>query len=380
MTAPIIRFRSTAATPAAIADEIAAGGAGAALSVLFASSDHDLGELGQALAARGGGRMIGASTGRVIGAAGVEARGVTGFHLPAERFVVAEAMLEDAAAASLPDLRERVRGLLARLEREAGPGRPHRFALLLVDAEARCEERLAATLGLELSGMPLVGGSAGDVFFNPLGRQPVGAPLLYAGRGVRGAALLCLVASSTPVAAYCHNHYVAGERKVVVTAADPPRRLVREIDGRPALGVYTALCGLPRRGLHGEDFAPYPLMVKIGGQFYARGVQRIADRGALEFACAIERGLVATLARPGNMVARLEELFGDMRARIGTPELVIGLDCAARAAYMEREGLTAQIGALLTAHAVTGFATLGEQYNTVHANNSFTCLGLAARA
>jgi hypothetical protein len=27
---------------------------------------------------------------------------------------------------------------------------------------------------------------------------------------------------------------------------------------------------------------------------------------------------------------------------------------------------------------VTGFSSLGEQFNTMHANNSFTCLGIAS--
>jgi hypothetical protein len=375
--APIVRFRSAGAAAAA-AETIAGGAADAALTVLFASGHYDLGELGRALAARGVGRVVGAATGRVIGTRGVEAHGVTGFHLPAQRFAVAETLIEDAAALALPEARERIRLLRAALERGAGAGFPHRFALLLVDAEARCEERLAAMLGMELSGVPLVGGSAGDLYFNPLGHGPDGAPLLYHGRGCRGAALLCLVATSAPLAAYCHNHYVTGERKAVITGADPPRRIVHEIDGRPALKVYAALCGFRRAALSGEDFAPYPLMIRIGGQYYARGVQRIAEGGALEFACAIERGLVVAIARPGDMVQRLAELFDTMRARLGRPELVIGLDCAARAAYMERQSLTERIAPLLAAHAVTGFATLGEQYNTIHANNSFTCLGLAS--
>jgi hypothetical protein len=376
--APIVRFRSAGAGIAAAAEAVAAGADGAALTVLFASSHYDLAELGGALAARGLTRVVGAATGRVIGARGVEAHGVTGFHLPARRFAVAETLIEDAAAFALPDARERIRELRAALERGAGGAMPHRFALLLVDAETRCEERLAAMLGMELSGVPLVGGSAGDLYFNPLGHGPGGAPLLYHGRGLGGAALLCLVATAAPLAAYCHNHYVTGERKVVITAADPPRRIVHEIDGRPALKVYASLCGFKRTVLSGEDFAPFPLMIRIGGQYYARGVQRVAGGGALEFACAIERGLVVAIARPGDMVERLAELFATLRARIGTPELVIGLDCAARAAYMERQGLTGRIESLLTAHAVTGFASLGEQYNTIHANNSFTCLGLAA--
>jgi hypothetical protein len=79
------------------------------------------------------------------------------------------------------------------------------------------------------------------------------------------------------------------------------------------------------------------------------------------------------------MIANLENLLASMRGRIGAPELVIGIDCAARTACMEREGLPQGIETLMQAHAVMGFASLGDQFNTIHANNSFTCLGIASR-
>jgi len=140
--------------------------------------------------------------------------------------------------------------------------------------------------------------------------------------------------------------------------ADPARRLVREIDGRPALEVYAAACGFRKRPREGLDFAPFPLMIRIGGQYYPRGMQRIYADGTLEFACALEPGLVVALGKPGNMIARLDELLSAMRAQIGAPELIIGFDCAARTAYMEREGLTLGIETLTRPHAVTGFASL----------------------
>jgi hypothetical protein len=121
-------------------------------------------------------------------------------------------------------------------------------------------------------------------------------------------------------------------------------------------------------------------MIRIGGHYYARGMQRIYPDGALEFACALEPGLVVALGKPADMIASLEALFTAMRRQIGVPELVIGVDCAARTAYMERQGLTAGIEGLLREHHVTGFASLGEQFNTIHANNSFTCLGVAPPA
>jgi hypothetical protein len=374
----IARFRSSG-DPAATAAVIAAGSEDSALTVIFASG-HDLAALGRELAARGSMHAIGAATGRIIGADGFEATGVSGFHLPAGRFAAANVVLEEVAGMGLPEVRGRVRELRLELARSAGPALTHCFALLLVDAESRCEERLAAVLGMELNGVPLIGGSAGDLYFNPLGHPHGGATLLHRNLPQRGAAILSLVASATPIIAYCHNHYIHSDKKFVITNADPARRLVREIDGRPALEVYAAACGFRKRPRESRDFAPFPLMIRIGGHYYPRGMQRIYPDGTLEFACALEPGLVVALGKPGDMIARLDDLLAGMRAQIGAPELIIGVDCAARTAYMEREGLTRGIEALMRPHAVTGFASLGEQFNTIHANNSFTCLGVAAQS
>ena len=369
-------FRASGDT-AAVAAAIAAERGDSALTMVFASTVHDLAALGRELAQRGVHRVIGASTGRVIGAAGFEPVGISGFHLPAGRFATADTVFEDVAGMGLPELRARVH----QLQLDLGPGPdgslPHRFALLLVDAESRCEERLAAVLGMELNGMPLIGGSAGDLYFNPLGHPPGSTRLLYHGSAKRGAAILCLVASASPVIAYSHNHYMQSDKKFVITDADPARRLVREIDGRPALAVYATACGFRRPPRASRDFAPFPLMIRIGGHYYARGMQRIYPDGALEFACALEPGLVVALAKPADMIASLDGLFAAMRRQIGAPDLVIGFDCAARTAYMESQGLTKGVEALLKEHAVTGFSSLGEQFNTIHANNSFTCLGIA---
>jgi hypothetical protein len=369
-------FRSAGDTAAAAA-AIAAGSSDTALTVVFATAEHDLAILARDLAARGVERVIGASTGRVISAGGFEPAGVVGFHLPAGRFAAADTVFEDVAGMGLPELRARVHQLQLELGGAPGGAFEHRFALLLVDAESRCEEWLTAVLGMELNGVPLIGGSAGDLYFNPLGHPPGSTRLLYHGSAKRGAAILCLVASASPVIAYCHNHYMPSDKKFVITDADPARRLVREIDGRPALAVYAAACGFRRPPRESRDFAPFPLMIRIGGHYYPRGMQRIDSDGALEFACALEPGLVVALAKPGDMVASLEALFAAMRLRIGAPDLVIGVDCAARTAYMERQGLSKGVEALLREHAVTGFSSLGEQFNTIHANNSFTCLGVA---
>lgn len=377
MSTPAIRaFRATGDV-ASVAQTIAIDHAPGALSMLFASTDYDLSALGAELKKRKVERVLGAATGRVISAQGFKPDGIAGVTLPAGRFAAVDTLLEDVAGMALPELRGRVQALRRELDARAG-ARAHRFAVLMVDAESRCEERLAGVLGMELTGVPLIGGSAGDLYFNPLGHPPGSTRLLFDHRGRRGAAILCLVASESPVAAFCHNHYMPSSKKMVITEADPARRLVREIDGRPALEVYALACGFRKVPRESGEFSPYPLMIRIGGHYYARGMQRIYPDGTLEFACALEPGLVVALGRPGDMLASLDEMFATMRQRIGMPALVLGVDCAARTALMQREGLSEGIEALLRRHQVTGFSSLGEQFNTVHANNSFTCLGIAA--
>jgi len=113
----ITRFRSSG-DPVAAAAVIAADSADSALTVVFASA-HDLAALGRELAVRGIRHVIGAATGRIIGADGFEATGVSGFHLPAGRFAAANVVLEEVAGMGLPEVRAHVRELRLELARAA---------------------------------------------------------------------------------------------------------------------------------------------------------------------------------------------------------------------------------------------------------------------
>lgn len=346
--------------------------------VLFCTPQFDLGALGAALRAGGVEDVTAATTGRSIGAGEFVPHAIVGFQLPASRFKVADALIEDAARFGLQEASDLTRALRRRLGRNVSERFPHQFGMLLVDAEPRCEERLTAALGTELAGVPLVGGSAGDSYFHPEGLNPGAARILHRGTARRGAAVLCLVASATPVYAVSHTHYVPDRRRrVVITEADPARRLVIEIDGERAVESYARAAGLATLPRHAGDCAPHPLMVRIGGQYFARGLQRLHPDGALEFACAMEPGMVLAVARPGDMVVELSGMFAQMRAAIGPPELVVGFECSARTVEMERAGLASAVGQVFSDNAVVGFCTLGEQFNTIHVNNSFTCVGIA---
>lgn len=350
-------------------------------TLLFCTPHYDLGRVGAALRHAGRERVMAAMTGRAIGIRGFAARGISGIHLPVPGFKVADALISDVTQFGLNEARQLVRALRRRLGAHASARLPYQFGLLVADAMPRCEERVTAALGTELAGVPLIGGSAGDTYFHPDMQGLESSRVLHRGAARNGAAVFCLVASAFPIHALSHTHYVPDRRRrVVITEADPARRLVFEIDGRPALQAYQEAAGLDHPARAAGDFASHPLMVRIGGQYFARGLQRVHADGSLEFACAMEPGMVLSVARPRDMVRELSEMFARMRSAIGPPQLVVGFECAARTAEMEQGGLTAAVGRVFTGNSVTGFCTLGEQFGAIHVNNSFSCVGIGAGA
>ncbi len=346
------------------------------LMVLFITAGYDMARIGRLMARRGRHHVLGAATGCAFGPGGFHRHGITGFRLPAPRFVAVDALIEDVTRFGVPDARRLAVNLREKLHRTRPGAAQAEFGFVLIDSEARCEERLMAALGMEFAGLPIVGGSAGDVYFNPAAHPAGSKRLLYKDRALHNAAIFCLVASQSPVMALTHNHYRAGTRKVVITEADPERRLVREINGRPALAEFAAACGFRKPPATIAQYAAHPLMIRVGGHYFARGVQRVFEDGSIEFACAIESGVVAAIGMPDDMLARLRGMFADIRRSLGPPELVMGFDCAARTVCMEQGEMTPGVVGEFEANRVVGFSAIGEQFNTAHVNNSFTALAI----
>jgi glutathione S-transferase len=247
---------STATDEAVVAAELLAqcADAGPGLVVLFATMSLDLGRLGELLRAGGRETVVGAATGRAIGSRGFLKHGVTGFLLPASRYAVAAALIEKSTRLGAGEAALLVGGLRAELD--AGPGAAfrQRFALLLVDAEPRCEEPLTATLGLALSGIPLVGGSAGDLYFNPAGHRPEAARVLAGTRSLPGGAVLLFLAEKRVQGIETVEvNLMAGEhRREPLVELNPLARVpTLVLDDRRVLAESRAICTY-LEGLHPE--------------------------------------------------------------------------------------------------------------------------------
>jgi len=196
--------------------------------------------------------------------------------------------------------------------------------------------------------------------------------IYHGGAFHRHVALLALVRSKLPFVTFRTQHFVKSETRMVVTRADPATRVVYEINGRPAAPEFARLVGMQTAQLSPLIFATHPVVVRIGGQYFVRSIAKVNGDESLTFFCAIDEGIVLTIAKGVDMVDNLQQAFDKVRSSIGAPQLVLGCDCILRRLEIDRTGIRERIGAIMMANNVVGFATYGEQFNAMHVNQTFT--------
>ncbi len=247
------------------------------------------------------------------------------------------------------------------------------FGFLLTDGLAGQEELLVSTLYGALDGIQLVGGSAGD------GTRFGATHLYHRGAFHTDCALFSLIATPAAFRVFKTEHFSPSTKKMVVTGAEPARRIVTEINGEPAAREYGRMVGLAVDKLTPMIFAAHPVVVSVGGQYYVRSIQKVNDDESLSFFCAIDEGIVLTVAEGGDIVRNLEGAFAQVERELGPPALVLGCDCILRSIEIGQRGVRERIGAIFAANNVVGFATYGEQYNAMHVNQTFTGVAISAR-
>ena len=118
------------------------------------------------------------------------------------------------------------------------------------------------------------------------------------------------------------------------------------------------------------------MVVRIGGAYFVRSIQKVNPDESLTFFCAIDEGIVLTVARGVDLVDNLQGLFAGIRRDLGTPQLTLACDCVLRFLECDQKGLTDSVGRILAANNTVGFSTYGEQFHAMHVNQTFTGVAL----
>jgi hypothetical protein len=358
------RTHVEARDPEALAKLAAALGPGPfAAVILFISPEADRTALEDGLTgAFPGVTVIGCTTAGEISPEGYSEGEIVAVGLPSALFAV-DCLGIDLAALDGQELIGRLIRARAGLARKHG-GWEDEFAFVMVDGLSIREDELTAALGPGLGPVPLFGGSAGD------GTRFGATFVLQDGMFRQGRAVLMLVRTACKVKVFSLNHLVPTNRRMVVTGADPARRVVHQINAEPAAQEYARLLGKDPAQLTTFTFAAHPVVVRIGGSHHVRAIQRMAENGDLVFFSAIDEGLVLTLAEPLDMAAHLEAALIGLEA--GERPAILACDCILRRIAAEENQRYGAVSALLKAHGVVGFSTYGEQLNSMHVNQTMT--------
>lgn len=336
-----------------------------ALVVLFVSPDADLDALALRLPGRfGGAPVIGCSTAGEISGAGYTEGEIVAVALPAAHFAADVLLIPDLSVLE----REALIGQLIRSRQaltQARPGWEGEFAFLMVDGLSVREDELAAALASGLGPVPLFGGSAGD------GTRFRATYVLHDGHALQNAAVLALIRTDCRVKVFSLDHLTPTEARMVVTGADPARRIVHQINAEPAAQEYARLLGKDPAQLTPFTFAAHPVVVRIGGKHHVRAIREVGEGGDLIFFSAIDEGVVLTLADPQDMVAHLAGQMAQLSAH-GRPEAILACDCILRRMEAQEKQKSGAVSAILRENRVVGFSTYGEQLNAMHVNQTMT--------
>jgi hypothetical protein len=338
------------------------------LVVFFCSSQYDLDALADEINCLFAGvRVVGCTTAGEIGALDYCKNSLVGASYPSSNFAVVTGLLQNLQQFDLARGQAFSGQLLQSLESRVPESEVKNcFAFMMIDGLSIREEPVVRTFQNALGRIPLVGGSAGDDL--AFARTWVFSD----GAFHTDSAVLVLAWTSLPFRTFKTQHFCSDNERLVVTEADPARRIVKEINGLLATEEYARLVGCPLEELGARSFARSPVVVVIDGTDYVRSIQKANPDGSLTFYCAIDEGLVLRVAHGEKLVENLDGTFDSIRSDIGPLQSVLACDCILRNLEMSQDNLKQVVADIFRKNNTVGFSTYGEQYGGVHVNQTLT--------
>ena len=317
--------------------------------------------------------FCGCSTSGEITPDGLQESGVVALLLPAKWFTVSICTLPDVSILGMESIARLASETRIDFLQTLDTDDPV-FALNMIDGLTYSEELVTVALDRGLDGIPLIGGSAGDDLHFERTWQ------IHNGLTYTGAAVVVLTQCRLPCQTFTNNNFVPTDYKLVVTEADPEQRKVIEFNAQPAARAYAEAIGSTVEELDAGSFASHSVVVKSGGQYYCRSIQKLNEDESLTFFCAIDHGLVLTVARSEGIVASSHAAIDLIEEAIGPIDMLFGFDCIYRKLDVQHRQTSHRIASLYKDTNFIGFNTYGEQYNSMHINQTFTGIAIGTPA
>jgi len=332
----------------------------------FCSSRYDLNVLGKELEQKFACPLIGCTTAGEISTFGYQEGGIVGASIASEELHLHNIVISPLSSFSLSKAEKAAATIRAELSLSTDFNKKCMFGFMLIDGLSLREEVTLASLYNCFEGIPIIGGSSGDdLAFRKTA--------VYAhGRFISDAAVFSLFETSLPFMTFKTQHFQPTENKIVITGANPAQRIITEINGEPASQEYARVIGLDEGQLTATVFSQNPLLIKIGGDWHVRAIYKMNEDHSLSIFSAIEEGLVMTIGKGVNILRNFEAQITALENRIPRERLFLLCDCILRKLELNSCGELDEMNRLLSCRNNIGFSTYGEQFNSIHVNQTLT--------
>jgi hypothetical protein len=204
---------------------------------------------------------------------------------------------------------------------------------------------------------PIVGGAAAENF--TFVRTLVSANERISGDGVT----LMVMKMNIPFVCGHFMHYIPEKTSYIVTRAEPKKRILWELDGKPAAEVYTKAIGVSNiNKLDSTLFALHPFGVVVSNDIYARSLLSVTkDGGGLNLYCGVEAGTRLHILRQGDIIAHARNVIHEMEDYLPNIEGAIIFNCAFRLLELQALGKHEEFCNVFSGLKFIGFNTYGEE-------------------
>lgn len=171
------------------------------------------------------------------------------------------------------------------------------------------------------------------------------------------------------------NNFKSTGKKVKITKADAEKRIVYEMDHRPAAEVYAKQLNVPVKDLV-KHWGLHPLGRKFNEDFYNASPFDVKPSGEVEFYCQVYEGDILEVLEPRDPIVEMEKTIHQFTAKFSELHGVLACNCILRKLQFQNERLFPTLNERLKQLPnLCGFSSYGEQLNKSQLNQTMLLIG-----
>lgn len=240
------------------------------------------------------------------------------------------------------------------------------FMLLLCDGLSGMEEKIITTLFFMDEKFKVIGGSAGDeLTFTE-------TPIFIGNKRVHSVGIFFNSRRRTHLVK--ENIYSPTGRELLVTDADPMKRIVKSFNDKPASTEYARMLGVREADLS-KHFSNHPLGIVYGSDIYIASPQKVNGDKSITFYCQIMPNTFVKILEPMDPVTKVAETLRTIPFK---PGFILAVNCILRSLKFQQEGTWPAVDSAILGLCVNtaGFVSYGEQYYQRHVNQTMVLLAI----